>query len=70
MCVAGNYRPPKTPLADSTQIITNTLEYPINCRTVFPSDFNVDVPSNSNVMRNYVDTFHQYGLIKEINLLT
>ena len=30
---------------------------------VFAGDFNIDVLSNSNAMRYYVDTFHQYGLI-------
>ena len=29
---------------------------------VYVGDFNIDVLSNSNAMRNYVDTFHQYGL--------
>ena len=56
-----------TPLADFTHFITNTLEYTDNCQTVFAVDFNIDVSSNSNAMRNYVDTFHQYGLIDEIN---
>ena len=70
MFVAGIYRPPNTSLADLTQFITNTLEYTDNCRTVFAGDFNIDVLSNSNAMRNYVDAFHQYGLINEINLPT
>ena len=68
MFVEGIYRPPNTPLADSAQFITNTLECTNNCRTVFAGDFNINVLSNSNAMRNYVDTFHQYGLISEINL--
>ena len=36
----------------------------------FAGDFNIDILSNTNAMRNYVDTFHQYGLINEINLPT
>ena len=70
MFVAGIYRPPNTPLSDFIQFITNTLEYTNNCRMVFASDFNIDVTSNSNAMRNYVDTFHQYGFANEINLPT
>ena len=70
MFVAGIYRPPNTPLADFNQLITNMLEYTNNCRTVIAGDFNIDVLSNSNAMRNYVDTFHQYGFINEINLPT
>ena len=35
MFVAGIFRPPNTSLADFTQLITNTLEYTINCRTAF-----------------------------------
>ena len=46
MYVAGNYRPPNTPLADFTNIITSALEYTDNCRTVFPGYFNIDVLSN------------------------
>ena len=64
MFVAGIYRPPNTSLADFTQFITNTLEYTNNCRTIFAGDFNINVLSNSNAMRNYVDTFQQYGLNK------
>ena len=70
MFVAGFYRLPNSLLADFTHFITNTLEYTTNCRTEFAGDFNTDVLSNSNAMRNYVDTFHQYGLINEINLPT
>ena len=67
MFVAGIYRPPNIPLADFTQFLTNMLEYTNNCRTAFAGDFNIDVTINSNAMRNYVDTFHQYGFINEIN---
>ena len=70
MFVAGIYRPPNTPLADFTQFNTNMLEYKDNCRMVFASDFNIGVLGNSKAMRNYVDTFHQYGLLNEINLPT
>ena len=70
MFVAGIYWPPNTPIADFTHIITNTLEYTDNCRAIFSGDFNIDVSRNSNTKRNYVDTFHQYGLINEIDLLT
>ena len=66
MFVAGIYRPPNTPLADFTHFITNTLEYTNNCRMVFAGDFNIDILSNSNAIRNYVDTFCQYGLINEV----
>ena len=34
---------------------------------MFAGDFNIDVSSNSKAMRRYVDAFHQYGLINEIN---
>ena len=70
MYVAGIYRPLNTLLTDFTQIITNTLEYTDDCRTVFAGDFNVDDLINSKAMGNYMDTFHQYGLINEINLPT
>ena len=70
MFVAGIYRPPNTPLADFSQFITNTLEYTNKCRTVFAGDFNIDVTSNSNAIRNYVDTFLQYGFINKIILPT
>ena len=70
MFVAGVYRPPNNPLADLTHFITNTLEYTDNWRLVYAGDFNIGVLSNSNAMRNYVDTLHQYGLINEINLST
>ena len=70
MFVAGIYRPPNTPIPDFTQFITNTLGYTDNCHTVFAGDCNIDVLSNSNAMRYYVDTLHQYGLINEINFST
>ena len=41
-----------------------------NCHTVFAGDFNLDVSSNSNVIRNFVDRFHQYGHINNTNLPT
>ena len=56
---AGIYRSLITPLAVFTQFIRNTLEFTDKCRTVFASDFNIGVSSNSNAMRNYVDTYHQ-----------
>ena len=68
MFVAGICRPPNTPLADFNQFITNILEYTTTCHTVNAGDFNIDVLCNSNAMRNYVDTFHQYGFINKINL--
>ena len=60
MFVAGIYRPPNTPLVEFTQFITNTLEYTDKCHTVFVDDFNIYVSSNSNAMRNCVDTLRQY----------
>ena len=60
------YRHQNIPITDFTQFVTNTLDQAYRCRTVFAGDLNVDVISNSNAMRNHVDTFHQYGLINKI----
>ena len=70
MYVAGICRPSNNPIADITHFITNTLEHADNRRTIFAGDFTIYVLSNSNVMRNYVDTFHRYGLTNEISLPT
>ena len=70
MYVAGTYRPSNTPLTDSTQFVINTLKHTDDCRTVFAGDLNFNVLSNSKPMRNFVDTFHQYSLINELNLPT
>ena len=39
-----------------------------NFRTVFVGDYYFDVLSNSNPLRNYVDTFHQYSVLNEIKM--
>ena len=70
MYVAAIHRPQITPLTDFTKFITNTSEYTDNCRTVFASDLNIEVLSDSNTLRNYGDTFRQYGLTNEKNLPT
>ena len=70
MFVAGIYRTANNPPADFNQFITDKLEYTNYCRTVFAGDFNTDVLSNSNAMRNYKNTFYQYDLINEIILPT
>ena len=70
MCVEGIYRSSNAPLTDFIQFITNAFEHTDNCRTVLAGDIKFDFLNNLNSMRNNVDTFHQYGLINEVNLLT
>ena len=70
MYVAGIYRRPNTPIADFTQFIIDKLEYTNNCLTVFVCQLNIDVLSHTNAMRNFVDTFHQYGIINDISFIT
>ena len=70
MYVAGIYRPPNKPVTDFTQFISGAMEYTNQSHTVFAGDFNIDVMKNSTVTRNYINTFHQYSFINEINLPT
>ena len=46
------------------------MEYTNRFHTVFAGYFIIDVMYNSNVTRNYINTFHQYSFANEINLPT
>ena len=51
MCVAGTYLPLNTLSGNFTQFV-------INCLTVFAGDFIIDILSNSNAIRYFVNHFH------------
>ena len=70
MFVAGVYIPPNKPLAEFTQFIAGTLEYTKNYLAVFTCELFGDVMNHYTTACNYIDVFHQFSFLNEINLPT
>ena len=68
--MAGVYRPLNKHFADFTWYIRGSLEYRNKYCALFRGGFNTDVMDNSNMARNYVDSFHRYSFVIEINMRT
>ena len=70
MYVAEIYQPPNKPVTDFTQFISGAMRYTNRFHTVFAGDLKIDFMNISNVTRIYINTFHPFSFVNEINLPT
>ena len=70
LTVGAIYRPPHKSVNEFCHFMDNAFELVGNGRLVVLGDFNINSANEISTTHNYIDLFHQYGLVNEINLPT
>ena len=69
--VGGVYRPPNKSISDFFTVLHQTLSEINSKDAIVMGDFNINTASmNDSSAQNYINVFHQYGYVNEINLPT